>query len=178
MQSMKNKNSTKYKSTIQEKRVAKDLNAKVTVASGALWTQKADVRSDDFLIECKTTAKDFYSLTTTTWSKIKKQALNDNFRIPVMCIDLEDGKESIAIMSIHDFIATGFDLKAQFLGNPEPIFIEKNSYRVTADFIGEDFPQAIDDEQYPCYRRDIKFLGTKEHLVLIKWKDFIYFVGK
>lgn len=170
---MANRNCTKYKSNKQESRVAKDLNAKVTVASGALWTQKADVRNEDYLVECKTTAKDYYSLTKTTWEKIKKQALSDNFRIPIMCIDLEDGNHVLAVLSIHDFIALDLDVKAQYLGNPEPILIEKNSYRITAEFIRGTFPQSIDEGQYPCFRQDIKFLGTNDHLVIIQWEDFL-----
>ena len=61
----------KRRSQLQEKSVAKDFNAKVTVASGALWGMKADVRNEKFLIECKTTEKDYYSLTAKVWEKIE-----------------------------------------------------------------------------------------------------------
>lgn len=170
---MKNRNATKYKSTIQEKGVAKDLNTKPTVASGSLWFQKADVRSEDFLVECKTTSKSYYPLTVATWKKINSQAIKDNLRTPLMCVDLEDGKSSIAIISINDFIAYEFDTHAQYLGNPEPILTEAKSFRVTSDFIGADFPQSPDPNQYPCYRMDVKFVDHNLHLVMIPWKDFI-----
>lgn len=87
----------KKKSQIQEKRVAKDLNAKTVVASGALWGSKGDVRHDNLLVECKTTDKDFYSLTLTTWEKIEKEAIKDGLRLPVMCVDIKGGKESYAV---------------------------------------------------------------------------------
>lgn len=173
-----NKNSTKFKSNKQEKRVAMELEGKVTVASGALSFQKADVRNEQFLVECKTTAKTFYSLTVTTWNKIKSQAVKDGLRIPLMCIDLEDGKTSVAIISYNDFVYTGLDLEAQYLGNPEPILTEAKSYRVTTDFIGEDFPQSVDKGQYPCYRRDIKFVDHNIHLVILPWDDFVTIVNR
>lgn len=80
----------KRRSQKQEKSVAKDFNARVTVASGSLWGMKADVRNDKFLIECKTTEKDYYSLTSKVWEKIEEEAIRDRGRIPLMIIDLED----------------------------------------------------------------------------------------
>lgn len=92
----------KKRSQKQEKSVAKDFNAKVTVASGALWGMKADVRSDKFLIECKTTEKDYYSLTATVWEKIEQEAIRDHMRIPLMVIDLED-KDRVVVFRPQDF---------------------------------------------------------------------------
>lgn len=80
----------KRRSQKQEKGVAKDLNAKVTVASGALWGQKGDVRNSMFLAECKTTEKDFYSITTKVWEKIEEEALKDGMRSPLLIVDLKD----------------------------------------------------------------------------------------
>ena len=84
---MKKYANTKVASKKQEKRIAKEMNAKVTVASGALEFQKADVRDDMFLVEAKTTEKEFYPLNIKTWDKISDQALHDGMRIPVMCLD-------------------------------------------------------------------------------------------
>lgn len=92
----------KRNSKNQESKVAKELAGKVTPASGALWGAKADVRNDCFLVECKTTEKDFYSLTFTVWDKINKEAIKDGLRIPVMCIDLNNGKDRYAVMSVKD----------------------------------------------------------------------------
>ena len=92
----------KRRSQKQEKSVAKDFNAKVTVASGALWGMKADVRNDKFLIECKTTEKDYYSLTAKVWEKIEEEAIRDHMRIPLMVIDLED-RDRVIVFRPKDF---------------------------------------------------------------------------
>ena len=92
----------KRRSQKQEKSVAKDFNAKVTVASGALWGMKADVRNDKFLIECKTTEKDYYSLTATVWEKISEEATRDHMRIPLMVIDVED-RDRLVVFNPKDF---------------------------------------------------------------------------
>lgn len=80
----------KRRSQKQEKSVAKKFNARLTAASGALWGQKGDVRSDRFLIECKTTEKDYYTLTAKVWEKIQEEAIQDHMRTPLMVIDLKD----------------------------------------------------------------------------------------
>ena len=92
----------KRRSQKQEKSVAKDFNAKVTVASGALWGQKGDVRNSKILVECKTTEKDYYSLTATVWEKIEQEAIRDHLRIPLMVIDLED-KDRVVVFRPKDF---------------------------------------------------------------------------
>lgn len=171
---MAKQNTTKYKSNKQEKAVAKSMDARVTVASGALFFQKADVRSDEFLVECKTTSKTYYPLTLATWTKIEKQATQDGLRVPLMCIDLEDGKHRLAVISILDFLGLNLDLKAQYLGNPEPKLLEKNTFRVTSDFIYEDFDQEVSMYHYPCYRQDIKFLSKNKHLVILPFEDFVF----
>lgn len=89
---------TKRRSTAQEKKVAKEIGGRVTPASGALWGSKADVRNGQFLVECKTTEKDHYTLNHSTWEKIRHEALNDGFREPVMCIDLLNGKSRLAVL--------------------------------------------------------------------------------
>lgn len=95
-------NTLKRISKNQESRVAKEISGKVTPASGALWGAKADVRNDIFLVECKTTKKDFYSLTFNIWDKIYHEAIKDSLRIPVMCIDLLNGKRRYAVMCSKD----------------------------------------------------------------------------
>ena len=175
---MAKRNTTKYKSNIQEKKVAKDLNAKVTVASGALSFQKADVRNDVFLVECKITSKDFYSLTEKTWNRIEKQALMDGMRIPLMCIGVKDGVHTFAVLNYLDFRLLELDLKAQYLGNTEPKLIDKSSYRINTKFIGEPFPQELVQGHYPCYREDIKFISSNKHLVILPWEDFLIIKGE
>lgn len=92
----------KRSSKKQEDRVAKELSGRVTPASGALWGAKGDVRNDVFLVECKTTGERFYTLTFNTWDKIYREAIKDGLRIPVMCIDLENGGKRFAVMCSKD----------------------------------------------------------------------------
>lgn len=92
----------KRRSQNQEKSVAKNFNAKTVVASGSKWFAKADVRNDKFLIECKTTGLNFYSLKATVWEKIEEEATRDHMRIPLMVIDLED-KDRVVVFNPDDF---------------------------------------------------------------------------
>lgn len=92
----------KRRSQKQEKSVAKDMGAKTVVASGAMWSAKGDVRSDKFLIECKTTEKDFYSITTKVWEKISLEADKDGMRIPLLFVDLRD-KDRFVVFNPSDF---------------------------------------------------------------------------
>lgn len=170
---MAKKNTTKYNSNKQEKRVAKELNAKLTIASGSLAFQKADVRNDIFLIECKTTSKDFYNLKEDVWLRIEKQAIKDGIRTPLMCIDLNEGKDSYAVIKYLDFIGYDLDMKAQYLGNTEPTLIDTKSFKLTGDFKREPFSIELVKGQYPCYRQDIKFINSNTHLVILPWEDFI-----
>lgn len=55
--------SNRYYSKQQEKKVAKAVNGKRTVNSGATPFQKGDVATRDWLIECKTKTKDCSSFT-------------------------------------------------------------------------------------------------------------------
>ena len=67
-----NKSSTRYFSTKQEKKVAKDLGGRRTANSGATLFSKGDVDLSDWLIECKTKTKPSDSMS------IKKEWLEKN----------------------------------------------------------------------------------------------------
>lgn len=58
-----NKNSTRYYSSRQEKKVAKKLGGKQVANSGAPAFVAGDIITDQFLIECKTKTKDCSSFT-------------------------------------------------------------------------------------------------------------------
>ena len=51
---MKNKKATRYFSSRQEKHVAKAIGGKQTANSGATAFDKGDVKTNEWLIECKT----------------------------------------------------------------------------------------------------------------------------
>jgi hypothetical protein len=83
--------STKRKmSQAQEKAVAKAFNGRTTPASGALPMFKGDVKSKSFLIECKSTDKDFYIFSLNVWLKIRKEAIREGLRTPLYCVRLKD----------------------------------------------------------------------------------------
>jgi hypothetical protein len=168
----------KKKSQIQEKRVAKEINGQPTIASGAIWTQKADARADLFLCECKTTDKAYYPLQVKTWLKIEKEALKDSIRTPIMCIDLRGGKNKIAVVRYLDLISLDIPDHVQFLGNAQPEIIENKSYRITPDFT---YQLANYDTRMYIKRHDFKFVGVNDHqratrsihLVMLEWDDFL-----
>lgn len=126
----------KKKSQKQENQVAFDLGGKVTIASGALYFQKADVRTDKYLVECKYTDKGFYSLTTKTWEKIRSEAIKDGLRIPVMQIELYGGVHSFAVMDINDFEAEFEECKYSSLLE-DTIETSNKSFRITGEIVSK-----------------------------------------
>lgn len=151
---------TKYKSNLQEKRVAKDLQAKTVIASGAIWSAKADVRNDMILCECKVTDKPFYSLTMQVWSKVEKEAIKDGLRIPLMCVELNGGKDKFAVFKEKDFrhlYNRYFDL---YVGDTQ--WCDKKSFRVVS----------------PARVIMSLFNDKGETLILnvCTWEDFLYMI--
>ena len=135
--------SYKKKSQKQEDRVAKEIGGRRVIASGALWGSKGDVRNSDYLIECKTTSKSFYTLNRQVWDKIYKEAVRDGARIPVMCIELKDGKTKLAVLS------------TVFSNNGETFNIASKSFRVSK----------------PC--NVVFCTPTKTAVKIIPWEDFL-----
>ena len=93
----------RYKSQKQEQSVAKQIGGKTTIASGSFWGMKADVRSEDFLVECKTTSKNYFPVTAKIWEKIEKEAIRDRLRIPLLIVDIGDGEERYVVFRPNDF---------------------------------------------------------------------------
>lgn len=153
----------KRRSQKQEKSVAKDFGAKVTVASGALWGMKADVRNDKFLIECKTTEKDYYSLTAKVWEKIAEEAVRDHIRTPLMVIDVED-RDRLVVFNPKDFQTP----------LPEPYNCTANgtpkSFRVSLGQLDE----ATELFQQYVYGRLFMICGKKNNMLFyMRMKDFV-----
>ena len=84
-----------------ENRIAKRVGGKRTAASGAYWSRKGDVRSDDLLIEHKYTGKKQTTIKSDVLKKIMREAILDG-RTPVLGIHL-DGEDYV-ILTEHDFI--------------------------------------------------------------------------
>lgn len=148
----------KERSQKQEKSVAKDFDAKVTVASGALWGQKGDVRNSKYLIECKTTEKDHYILNARTWEKIEREAIRDGLRIPLMVIDLEDDKR-IVVFKLKDFNNFPIHVKISPITKKSAILrVSDLGYNKYGDYI---------------YMRVFNVCGTKDNaLCCMLQKDF------
>lgn len=149
----------KRRSQKQEKSVAKKFNARLTAASGALWGMKGDVRSDRFLIECKTTEKDYYTLTAKVWEKIQEEAIQDHMRIPLMVIDLKD-TDRYVVFRPKDFNKS--------MVSPLLSSVQVNkSVRITSTMVGEmSTGDYIHSQQF--------ILGGKQNNVLcvMMYKDF------
>ena len=149
----------KRRSQKQEKSVAKKFNARLTAASGALWGMKGDVRSDKYLIECKTTEKDFYTLTAKVWEKIQEEAIQDHMRIPLMVIDLKD-TDRYVVFRPKDFNRS--------IVSPLLSSVQVNkSVRITSTMVGEmETGDYIHSQQF--------ILSGKQNNVLcvMMYKDF------
>lgn len=91
---MKNKDSTRYYSDKQEKRTAKNLNAKVQTSSGSSAFLKGDVVSDTCLIECKTSMseKKSFSIKKEWLDKIEEQCFEMRKRYSILAFDFGDGE--------------------------------------------------------------------------------------
>jgi hypothetical protein len=128
------------KSQNQEKSTAKKFGGKTVIASGALWASKADVRSDKFLVECKTTEKDFYSVSSRVWEKIEREAVRDGIRTPVLQVDIKDSSEytkeryvvitKLYLESIITEVADIFDDYATMHKSFRVVGIPKDSYSI------------------------------------------------
>lgn len=72
-----NRDSTKYYAERQEQYVAKILGGRVQPGSGCGKFSKSDVRSGDFLVECKTamTTKQAFSIKKDWLEKLRAEAL-------------------------------------------------------------------------------------------------------
>jgi hypothetical protein len=83
-------------SQAHEKRIAKVIGGSTTAASGAFWSRKGDVRSDDLLIEHKWTGKKTKTISSAELKKITLEAIMDG-RTPVFGIHL-DGEDYVILL--------------------------------------------------------------------------------
>ena len=154
----------KKKSKKQEEKIAKDIGGRTTPASGALWAFKGDVRNDKYLIEAKFTDSNKYQLKYETWDKIKREAINDGLRIPVMQIDIQGSQ--YALLRVEDLDALAQDNGCVVLY--EHTASKSKSivpYPFELFYLGAD---AID--KIPC----VIYRFTHDTLALITWNDFKY----
>lgn len=153
----------KQRSKKQEKSVAKTFNARTVVASGALWGSKGDVRNDNFLIECKTTVRDYYSLNAKTWEKIESEAIRDHGRIPLLVIDLKDSERYVVFSHRYFQHFSGYFEMSTTL--------KDKSYTIRSGYL-----DSIKDAPY-VYGKNFAICGNKKNVLsFMREKDFIDFM--
>jgi len=84
-----------------EDRLAKAIGGSRIAASGAFWSRKGDVRSDELLIEHKWTGKKQVTVKADVLEKIIKEAILDG-RMPVLGFHL-NGKNYV-LLDEDDFL--------------------------------------------------------------------------
>ena len=96
---MRNKESTRYKSNQQEKRLAKNIGGRQVIGSGSTPFLKGDVTTSDLFIEAKTKATESKSITVKKdWlEKAKKQSYSMRKRDYAIAISFGDGKDYYVI---------------------------------------------------------------------------------
>ncbi len=150
------------KSQLQEKSVAKEFGAKTVIASGSLWFADSDVRSDKFLIECKTTDKDFYSLKSSVWEKIEREADLDHMRIPLMVIDIRDRRFMV-------FNPESFDTRLNESYECSCDDMNAKSFRLTYSLLDE----IEEDLEERIWGKFFMICGKKRHLLMfMRIEDF------
>jgi hypothetical protein len=85
----------------QERHVATAINGRIVPASGAFWSHKGDVRTDDLLIEAKTTVAASFAIKKAVWEKIRREALLDG-RTPVLAVQIQN--RNLVVLDEEDFL--------------------------------------------------------------------------
>ena len=88
-------------SQAHEKRLAKKFDGTTVAASGAFWSRKGDVRTDDLLIEHKWTGKKSFTMQADVLEKIVVEATLDG-RIPVLGFSLNN--RNYVVLEENDFL--------------------------------------------------------------------------
>lgn len=84
-----------------ENRLAKAVGGQRVAASGAFWSRKGDVRSQELLVEHKWTGKSQFTVKSAHLEKIVKEAILDG-RTPVFGFHLNG--ENYVVMTEDDFL--------------------------------------------------------------------------
>lgn len=84
-----------------EVRLAKKLDGQRSAGSGAFWSRKGDVRSQDLLLEHKWTGKASFTVKAAVLEKIVKEAILDG-RMPLLGISLNS--ENYILLTEDDFL--------------------------------------------------------------------------
>ena len=152
----------KKRSIKQEKNTARELCGRLTPASGARWHSKGDIRTQNFLVECKATEKDYYNLNYKVWDKIKDEAVRDGLRTPVMRIDLQNKYGDIVSLAVISCFIY-YDGIESVIGTKEKLLVTQSSKRSV---------RLDSNSTYTC----IEFTETIKQsikLAIIPWEVFL-----
>lgn len=89
------------RSRAHEERLARLVGGSRNAGSGAFWSRKGDVRSDDLLIEHKWTGKKSFTMKSSVLEKIVEEAILDG-RTPVLGFSLNN--ENYIVLTEDDFL--------------------------------------------------------------------------
>ncbi len=84
----------------KEKNDQKSFGGRKSRGSGNIWFQPGDLKTDDFLIECKYTKNKSFSINIEKWQKIYDEALFSH-KLPVMSIQMQNTE--VVVLSKSDF---------------------------------------------------------------------------
>lgn len=90
---MKKKRSNKKKGSDFEKKVQKTIN------SGQMWFDKGDLKTEDFVIDCKYTDKKSIRITKKMIKKLWNEALEAN-KFPLLQIGIQD-EDKVWMLTVH-----------------------------------------------------------------------------
>lgn len=96
---------TRYYSSRQEKKVAKDVGGKLSVNSGAAKFSCGDVYTDLALYECKTVTKEVksYSVKKDVLNKLKREAFESGKQFPIMVFNFKPDGEMFYVLPEKQF---------------------------------------------------------------------------
>lgn len=97
---------TRFYSNRQEKSVARKLGGRQVANSGATAFSKGDVRTDEWLIECKTaiTEKQSFSIKRSWLDKNREEAFAMGKSYDALCFDYGNGTNRYYIIDEKTFI--------------------------------------------------------------------------
>ena len=142
---MINKDSTRYKSNIQEKRIAKALGGRQVIGSGSTPFLKGDVVPGNLFIEAKTKMEPSKSISVKKqWlEKAKEQAYSQRKEDYTVAISFGDGKDYYIIEDslLEDLYKSREALRAviENLGglDPNPFVAEDSTGNIIREIIRE-----------------------------------------
>lgn len=144
------KNSTKYYSTKQEKMVADALGGYAIGGSGAMPTNPGDVKTYDWLVECKTHTEPGHTIffDLAVWKKIEEESMATH-RKPVLIVDDGSQKEQTTWclcrsknLNLSRFITTQLPCTVKKNISCKHDKLEKALKENTSKFLGEFYTHA------------------------------------